>query len=65
MPRRDRRVAARTKAVTPPQAARADAPASGASRAPARPEPPGDGTSLGQVIPLGVFDPFQEADKRW
>jgi hypothetical protein len=65
MPRRDRRVAARNKAVTPPQAARADAPASGAARTPARPEPPGDGTPLAEVIPLGVFDPFTEADKRW
>lgn len=65
MPRRDRRVAARTKAVTPPHAARAGAPASGAARTPARPEPPGDGTPLAEVIPLGVFDPFREADKRW
>ena len=37
MSRRDRRVAARTKAVTPPQAARADAPASGAARTRPRP----------------------------
>ena len=65
MPRRDRRVAARTKAVTPPQAAGAGAPASGAALAPARPEPPGDGTLPAEVIPLGVFDPFREADKRW
>jgi hypothetical protein len=65
MPRRDRRVAARTKAVTPPQAAGAGAPPGGAARTPARPEPPGDGTPLAEVIPLGVFDPFREADKRW
>jgi hypothetical protein len=58
-------VAARTKAVTPPQAARAGAPAGGPARTPARPEPPGDGTPLAEVIPLGVFDPFREADKRW
>ena len=65
MPRRGRQVAARTKAVTPPHAARADAPAGATARTPSRPEPPGDGTPLAEVIPLGVFDPFREADKRW
>lgn len=65
MPRRDRRVAARTRAVTPPQAAGAGKPASGAAGTPAPPEPSGDGAAPAEVIPLGIFDPFREADRRW
>ncbi|NRQ40480.1 DDE-type integrase/transposase/recombinase [Nonomuraea sp. NN258] len=59
--RRDRRVAARTKAT------------SSGNRLPL-PEPPAappeepvaeDDHTLAKVIPLGVFDPFEEAKKRW
>lgn len=74
MSKRDRRVAARTKATTPPAATagertdhvRPTGPAEPAP-APTSPEPdPADGDApLAKVIPLGIFDPFAEADKRW
>ena len=63
MTKRDRRVAARTKAATPPATAAADKPAGGGTGAP--PATPGDITPAAEVIPLGIFDPFREADKRW
>ncbi|WP_237110098.1 Mu transposase C-terminal domain-containing protein [Nonomuraea sp. MG754425] len=64
--RRDRRVAARTKASpvsTPIQADPAQATAGSANRA----SQDGDGTeeTLAKVIPMPIFDPFAEADKRW
>ena len=57
--KRDRRVAARTKAAAP--------------REPSRPEtgPPAKGPQarqgepLAKVIPMPIFDPFAEADKPW
>jgi len=61
MPKRDRRVAARTRAATPPQAAAAGERASDAAGAPVPP----DDVPLAEVIPLGIFDSFREADKRW
>jgi putative transposase len=67
MSKRDRRVAARTKATTPPadkQAHRDEQTHSVASAEPA-PEPEDGDTPLAKVIPLGIFDPFAEADKRW
>lgn len=61
MSKRDRRVAARTKATAP----------AGDPEAPPEPAPPppdedetGDGP-LAKVIPMPAFDPFAEADKRW
>jgi hypothetical protein len=68
--RRDRRVAARTRAAQPLPASRADAPAAGGEPATAGPGPsPGrDGADDGQlarVIPMPIFDPFAEADKPW
>jgi hypothetical protein len=64
MSRRDRRVAARTKATTPPATPIGEQPTPDAIT---QPEPgPADGdTPLAKVIPLGIFDPFAEADKRW
>ena len=70
--RRDRRVAARTKAAQPLPVSRAAAPdaAEGSGEPPAT----GPGTSpgedrddgqLAQVIPMPIFDPFAEADKPW
>jgi transposase InsO family protein len=62
MSKRDRRVAARTKAA---------APARGrpGPQSPAEPPPPAGSTAggepLAKVIPMPVFDPFAEADKRW
>jgi hypothetical protein len=66
MPKRDRRVAARTKAATPHAAAPADRASSAAGTAvPVRPGPRDDDVTSAEVIPLGIFDPFREADKRW
>ena len=61
MSKRDRRVAARTKAASPPGSR---------DRAPGSPPPePGgqqaEDAPLAKVIPMGIFDPFREADKRW
>ena len=74
--RRDRRVAARTKAAAPPGETGRPPPggtagpdrAGPADAAPA-PEPAAeqaqDDAPLAKVIPMGIFDPFREADKRW
>jgi hypothetical protein len=63
MSKRDRRVAARTRAATP-QAEPASKPPGDLAGTP-EPVLPGDGTPMAEVIPLGIFDPFREADKRW
>lgn len=65
--RRDRQVVARTRA-TP-----ASSPPESAGKPPRRPAPTPDDDAadgvepqtLAKVIPLGIFDPFREADKRW
>jgi Mu transposase, C-terminal len=74
--KRDRRVAARTTATAP--SAAPDTPQAGAPRgeqpdadqapavtAPTEPAPQDGDTPLAKVIPLGIFDPFAEAEKRW
>jgi hypothetical protein len=63
---RDRRVAARTKAATPPPATPAGGQPCGAPHPPP-PDPPAphEDQPLATVIPLGIFDAFEEADKRW
>jgi hypothetical protein len=73
--RRDRRVAARTRAAQPlpvpgtaAQAAEDEAAATPAADGPAA--SPGDGPDdgggrLAEVIPMPIFDPFAEADKPW
>ncbi|WFB11412.1 transposase family protein [Streptomyces sp. LX-29] len=64
--RRDRRVAARTKSSPPstpiaPEAPPADRVADGeAGQADDAPE-----ENIAKVIPMPIFDPFTEADKRW
>jgi hypothetical protein len=64
--RRDRRVAARTKSSSPstpiaPEAPPADRVADGeAGPADDAPE-----ENVAKVIPMPIFDPFTEADKRW
>jgi hypothetical protein len=66
MSKRDRRVAARTKA-TVPAVSRQDPPAPVPGE-PAPPPPDEDGSRdkpLAKVIPMPAFDPFAEADKRW
>lgn len=62
MSKRDRRVAARTKAAAP--AAVPQAPVAGEQAPP--PDEDGDRDEpLAKVIPMPAFDPFAEADKRW
>jgi hypothetical protein len=72
MSKRDRRVAARTKAAAPP--GKQDQVPGSAPQPPGRaadtaPEPAadqaGEDAPLTKVIPMGIFDPFAEADKRW
>jgi transposase InsO family protein len=63
MSKRDRRVAARTKAAAP-AGSRQDPP----EPVPAEPAPEEDESGdepLAKVIPMRIFDPFAEADKRW
>jgi hypothetical protein len=61
--RRDRRVAARTKASPP---AREPGPAPAGSTG-SEPGQGGDShqETIAKVIPMPIFDPFAEADKRW
>jgi putative transposase len=60
--KRDRRVAARTKAAPPHGQPGQDA----AGPLPASPAGHEDEDApLADVIPMGIFDPFREADKRW
>ena len=64
MSKRDRRVAARTKAAPARDQDRPGPPV------PAEPEPQapmssGEDEPLAKVIPMKIFDPFAEADKRW
>jgi hypothetical protein len=65
MSKRDRRVAARTRAASPP-GGKQDQPESGVPAQPhaAAGQADEDGP-LAKVIPMPVFDPFAEADKRW
>ena len=63
--RRDRRVAARTKASPPAQHRAPDphqvtAPAVNRARAATASQ-----ESIAKVIPMPIFDPFAEAEKRW
>lgn len=75
--KRDRRVAARTTATAPAPTSK-DGPGENGdsvahtggqqSRSAAAVEPtqePAEAPGLAQVIPLGVFDPYEEAKKRW
>ena len=66
MSKRDRRVAARTKAAVP--AASPQDPPAPVPGEPSPPPPDEDGSRdepLAKVIPMPAFDPFAEADKRW
>jgi len=61
--KKDRRVAARTRATAPPGRPLPQRP-----EPDEEPEPSGaqeDDQPVAKVIPLGIFDPFQEAAKRW
>jgi transposase InsO family protein len=59
--KRDRRVAARTKAAAPKESPPETGPQPPGSAA----EQSGQGEPLAKVIPMPIFDPFTEADKRW
>jgi hypothetical protein len=62
MSKRDRRAAARTKAAAP--AGKQDQPEPQGPAGPA-PGPAEEDAPLAKVIPMKIFDPFAEADKRW
>jgi hypothetical protein len=71
MSKRDRRVAARTKAATPPAGKQGEPAGQAAAAQPqdataAEPEakPVDADTPSAKVIPLGIFDPFAEAENR-
>jgi hypothetical protein len=57
MSKRDRRVAARTKAAA--------TPGKPGPPEPGDPEPAEEDAPLAKVIPMPIFDPFAEADKPW
>lgn len=59
--RKDKRVAARTRATQPHAAHTVPAP----DLEPAASEPAEEPEETAKVIPLPIFDPFAEADKRW
>ena len=70
MSKRDRRVAARTRASAPPPGQEDQAEAGEPAQPDAAPAQAGteqaeEDAPLAKVIPLGIFDPFAEADKRW
>jgi len=64
---RDRRVAARTRAGTAARAGNGAPGEPGPAATGDDPETPGQdgGEPLAKVIPLGIFDPFEEAKKPW
>jgi hypothetical protein len=63
--RRDRHVAARTKAAQRLPASRAAAPEPADGGEMALAADSDDGGQLARVIPMPIFDPFTEADKPW
>ena len=66
MSRRDRRVAARTKAAALAGDQDRPGPPVPAETAPPAPDEGESGDEpLAKVIPMKIFDPFTEADKRW
>ena len=62
--KRDRRVAARTRAVSAP-GGKQDEPESGNPAPPDTTPGRSQDAPLAKVIPMPVFDPFAEADKPW
>jgi len=62
--KRDRRVAARTKAAAPKNAQPAQ-PETGHTQPHAAARQAEDSEPLAKVIPMPIFDPFAEADKPW
>ena len=65
MSKRDRRVAARTKAALAGDQDRPGPPVPAETAPPAPDEGQSGDEPLAKVIPMKIFDPFTEADKRW
>jgi hypothetical protein len=65
MTKRDRRVAARTRAAAPPGGKQDRPDSSEAARPDATAERAEEDAPLANVIPMPIFDPFAEADKPW
>ena len=65
MRKRDRRVAARTKAASRRRGPGSQARPGTASRRPGAGAPGRRGRPAGEVIPMPIFDPFGEAEKWW
>jgi hypothetical protein len=66
--KRDRRVAARTRATRPPQPQPDPTPVADLNPRTGEniePETTHDDAQVAKVIPLPIFDPFAEANKRW
>jgi putative transposase len=63
--RQDERVAGRTRAVAADAAARAPLPAGEPRPAEEACDEQEEVGPAAKVIPLGIFDPFEEAKKRW
>jgi transposase InsO family protein len=67
--RKDRRAAARTRAVTPPPEGPGHAAGLPAQASPQPQEPEtagtGDDGQLAEVIPMPLFNPFDDSDTRW
>ncbi len=65
MSKRDRRVAARTRAAAPPGGKQDQPEPGGAAQPDAAAGQAEQDAPLAKVIPMPIFDPFAEADKRW
>lgn len=65
MSKRDRRVAARTRAATPPGEKQHQPGSGGFVQPDAAEGQTEEDAPLATVIPMPIFDPFAEADKRW
>jgi transposase InsO family protein len=63
--RKNRRVAGRTRATSPRTWPAPTTPAPEPAAAPQAPDQQEPDASVAKVVPLGVFDPYQEATKRW
>ncbi len=64
-PKKDRRAAARARAAAVPAWPRPDAQPAGPDEQNSGPDCGGGTRPAAKVIPLGIFDPFEEAGKPW
>jgi transposase InsO family protein len=63
--KKDRRAAARARATAGPAGPRPKAQPAGPDEEASRPDSGSDARPAAKVIPLGIFDPFEEAGKPW